>query len=94
MNHLLPIKTLMSVLLLLLISMSASAQLSKNPDKFLGNITTRYQVDAGGGVPQYYTLWNQITCENESKWICTWLYDIRRMVRIYSQCAGSWTIQV
>ena len=47
---------------------NAEAQLSQNPDKFLGNITTRYQVDAGGGVPAYYTLWNQITPENESKW--------------------------
>ena len=45
-----------------------NAQLSKNPNKFLGNITTRYQVDAGGGVPEYYKLWNQITPENESKW--------------------------
>ena len=44
------------------------AQLSTNPDKFLGNITTSYNVDAGGGVPAYYKLWNQITCENESKW--------------------------
>ena len=48
--------------------MKAHAQLSSNPDKFLGNITTRYQVDAGGGVEPYYKLWNQITCENESKW--------------------------
>ena len=48
--------------------MTASAQLSTNPDKFLGNITTRYQMDAGGGVPQFYKLWNQVTCENESKW--------------------------
>ena len=47
---------------------NANAQLSQNPNKFLGNITTRYQVDAGGGVPAYYTLWNQITPENESKW--------------------------
>ena len=46
----------------------ASAQLSTNPYKFLGNITTRGQVEPGGGVPKYYTLWNQITCENESKW--------------------------
>jgi len=46
----------------------ASAQLSSNPYKFLGNITTRGSVEAGGGVPKYYTLWNQITCENESKW--------------------------
>ncbi len=46
----------------------AQAQLSSNPDKFLGNITTRYQVDAGGGVAPFWQLWNQITCENESKW--------------------------
>ena len=44
------------------------AQLSTNPNKFLGNITTWSSVDAGGGVPAFYTLWNQITCENESKW--------------------------
>lgn len=49
-------------------TLSVNAQLSKNPDKFLGNITTRYQVDAGGGVPTYASLWNQITPENESKW--------------------------
>lgn len=46
----------------------AHAQLSSNPDKFLGNITTRGQIEAGGGVASYYTMWNQITCENESKW--------------------------
>lgn len=52
----------------IIITSPLSAQLSKNPNKFLGNITTRYSVDAGGGVPAYYTLWNQITPENESKW--------------------------
>ena len=52
----------------LLLPITLFAQLSTNPDKFLGNITTRGNVDAGGGVPAYYTLWNQITCENESKW--------------------------
>ena len=52
----------------IIITAPSSAQLSKNPNKFLGNITTRYSVDAGGGVPAYYTLWNQITPENESKW--------------------------
>ena len=51
-----------------LFAIQASAQLSSNPDKFLGNITTRYQMDAGGGVPKYYELWNQVTPENESKW--------------------------
>ncbi len=43
-----------------------NAQLSTNPDKFLGNITTSYNVDYGS--EKYYTLWNQITCENETKW--------------------------
>jgi len=47
---------------------AAFAQISSNPYKFLGNITTSNNVDAGGGIPSYYTLWNQITCENESKW--------------------------
>ena len=64
-------KTLKQSLLMVAVSLCvlpASAQLSTNPYKFLGNITTRGQVEAGGGVPKYYTLWNQITCENESKW--------------------------
>ena len=63
-------RTIKTCLLLAALSlpMTLSAQLSSNPDKFLGNITTRGNVDAGGGVPQYYQLWNQITCENESKW--------------------------
>ena len=52
--------------LICLLAPNANAQLSKNPDKFLGNITTRYQVDYGNEA--YYTLWNQITCENETKW--------------------------
>ena len=51
-----------------LLPMKSNAQLSSNADKFLGNITTRYQMDAGGGVPKFYELWNQVTCENESKW--------------------------
>lgn len=56
-----------------LLSLSAGAQtyttkgLSKNPDKFLGNITTRYSMDAGIS-EKYYQLWNQVTPENESKW--------------------------
>ncbi|MBO4451240.1 MAG: endo-1,4-beta-xylanase [Bacteroidaceae bacterium] len=66
MKRLLPIRIMMSGLLLTLVSVTAQAQLSSNPDKFLGNITTRYNVDYGN--EKYYTLWNQITCENESKW--------------------------
>ena len=50
----------------LLFPMSAVAQLSSNADKFLGNITTSYSVDYGS--EPFYTLWNQITPENESKW--------------------------
>ena len=68
MHRLLPIKSLMSATILSLATLTASAQLSKNPDKFLGNITTRYQVDASGCSEKFYQLWNQITCENESKW--------------------------
>ena len=62
-------KKIVSITLICLFtSIGAQAQVSSNPYKFLGNITTSYNVDAGGGVPAYYTLWNQITCENESKW--------------------------
>lgn len=39
-----------------LFTITTSAQLSTNPDKFLGNITTRGQVEAGGGVASYYKL--------------------------------------
>ena len=60
-------KTLM-LLAAVMLSTATFAQISKNPYKFLGNITTRGNVEAGGGVPQFYKLWNQITCENESKW--------------------------
>ena len=46
--------------------LNADAQLSSNPDKFLGNITTGYSVAYGN--EKFYQLWNQITPENESKW--------------------------
>lgn len=55
-------------LAVVLLPATSFAQLSSNPYKFLGNITTRGNVEAGDGIPAYYTLWNQITCENESKW--------------------------
>ena len=35
-----------------LCALPAAAQISSNPNKFLGNITTSYNVDAGSGVPQ------------------------------------------
>jgi len=60
---------LLSALLLLMCAAgwgTAHAQLSSNPHKFLGNITTSGSVN-GGGI-EYKTLWNQITPENESKW--------------------------
>lgn len=62
-------KKLLSIVVFCLFSfISVQAQVSSNPNKFFGNITTSFNVDAGGGVPQFYKLWNQITCENESKW--------------------------
>ena len=60
-------KIISIICILLFVSMNANAQLSQNPDKFLGNITTSFQVDVQG-VEQYYKMWNQITCENESMW--------------------------
>ena len=56
------------LLVTVMLSQASFAQISSNPNKFLGNITTYSNVDAGSGFPAYYTLWNQITCENESKW--------------------------
>lgn len=39
------------------------AQLSKNPNKFLGNITTNYSIRS-----DFSNYWNQLTPENETKW--------------------------
>lgn len=55
-----------ATLLLTLLSMGSTcgyAQLSKNPNKFLGNITTAYAVRS-----DFSTYWNQLTPENETKW--------------------------
>ena len=49
-----------------LYSGTMKAQLSTNPDKFLGNITTEYTIDYAS--KKFYEYWNQITPENESKW--------------------------
>lgn len=42
------------------------SQISTNPNKFLGNITTYGQMDTDGYT--YSDLWNQVTPENETKW--------------------------
>ncbi len=44
------------------------AQLNKNTCKFLGNITTRGQIQPNVGGLKYEGLWDQLTCENETKW--------------------------
>ena len=51
-----------------LFSNTASAQLSSNPDKFLGNITTGWpgSMDTDGFIFSDY--WNQVTHENGTKW--------------------------
>ena len=53
-----------------LFSNTASAQLSSNPDKFLGNITTGWpgDMDTNGFIFSEY--WNQVTHENATKWGC------------------------
>jgi GH35 family endo-1,4-beta-xylanase len=49
-------------------TMTAQAQLSTNPDKFLGNITTGWpgSMDTDGFI--YSDYWNQVTHENGTKW--------------------------
>ena len=49
-------------------SVASFAQLNQNPCKFLGNITTRGQIQPNVGGLKYEDLWDQLTCENESKW--------------------------
>ena len=51
------------LLLLMAGAMSSQAQLSQNPNKFLGNITTAYQIR-----DDFDKYWNQLTPENETKW--------------------------
>lgn len=46
----------------------ADAQLNQNPCKFMGNITTSYKIQPGVGNLKYEDLWDQLTCENETKW--------------------------
>lgn len=46
----------------------ADAQLNQNTCKFLGNITTSYKIQPGVGNLKYEDLWDQLTCENETKW--------------------------
>jgi len=50
------------------VSLGAQAQLSTNPDKFLGNITTGWpgSMDTDGFI--YSDYWNQVTHENGTKW--------------------------
>lgn len=48
---------------ILLFAVTAHAQMAKNANKFVGNITTRGAVRS-----DFLTWWNQITPENESKW--------------------------
>ena len=62
--------TFMMTLAVCLPTTKADGQLASNPDKFLGNITTSYNIDytGGGFKTKFYELWNQITPENETKW--------------------------
>ncbi|MCQ2203562.1 MAG: endo-1,4-beta-xylanase [Bacteroidales bacterium] len=69
------IKPILFSALCLSVAGNVCAQLSSNPDKFLGNITTRGQVNGTGY--EYSSLWNQITPENESKWQSVeWTRDV------------------
>ena len=52
----------------LAVSGQASAQLSTNPDKFLGNITTDWPGSMDYSGFKYSDYWNQVTPENGTKW--------------------------
>ena len=51
-----------------LVSNKVQAQLSSNPDKFLGNITTGWPGDMDTNGFIYSEYWNQVTHENGTKW--------------------------
>ncbi len=62
-------KTLLTIMLCCLLApLGVQAQLSSNPDKFLGNITTGWpgSMDYNGFI--YSNYWNQVTPENGTKW--------------------------
>ena len=66
-------------------SISATAQLSNNPNKFLGNITTMGQIRS-----DFDTYWNQLTPENETKWESIersrGVYDFSTAKKEYQYC--------
>ena len=49
-------------------TITAQAQLSTNPDKFLGNITTGWNSDMDTDGFIFADYWNQVTPENATKW--------------------------
>ena len=49
-------------------TMTVQAQLSTNPDKFLGNITTGWNSDMDTDGFIFSDYWNQVTPENATKW--------------------------
>ena len=49
-------------------TMTTQAQLSTNPDKFLGNITTGWNNDMDTDGFVFSDYWNQVTPENATKW--------------------------
>lgn len=61
-------KKLLSLAAAMLMGMGmADAQLNQNTCKFLGNITTSGQIQPNTGSLRYEALWDQLTCENETK---------------------------
>lgn len=61
-------KILSLICLFVLASVSSQAQINHNTCKFLGNITTYGKIEPDAGDLTFEGLWDQLTCENESKW--------------------------
>ncbi len=79
------IKATLLLSLLVLGSTFNYAQLSKNPNKFLGNITTDYAIRN-----DFNSYWNQLTPENETKWASVEgtrdVYNWERVDEQYQYC--------
>ena len=61
-------RIILLILAAVLMPLASMAQLSQNPDKFLGNITTDWPGSMDYDGFTYSNYWNQVTPENGTKW--------------------------
>ena len=61
-------RIILLILAAVLMPLASMAQLSQNPDKFLGNITTDWPGSMDYDGFTYSNYWSQVTPENGTKW--------------------------